>query len=249
MGYLSVARRLVASSRPGGRFFEDRFSTENMTVRVDILRPASTRGWVLTEVKSFTMTSRSSRKEAKRDVAFQICVLEEAGVRLERAEVMHLDPEYVHPEDGNLFTLSGLTGEIDDQVKEAREKAPEFVSVLRRDEPPGLWPSRACNTCDCPQDCHDLPEHSVLTLPRYYYQGYLDGLIEEGRWTSEELAVHQNLKPRHQNYIQAVRSGEPFIGSSAVERALSELRYPLYFLDFEAIDCALPPFEDTSPWG
>ncbi|MCS4178184.1 hypothetical protein GGP96_002929 [Salinibacter ruber] len=237
-----------AQLQPTRPLFEVRFSVGDMTIRVDVLRPAPSDGWVLTEVKSSTMTSRSSRKKARQDVAFQAYVLGRAGLPLQGAEVMHLNPEYVHPDGGELFARTDLTGELGEQIQEARENAPEFTSVLRRDEPPNLWPSRACNTCDCPEACHDLPEHSVLTLPRYYYQGYLDELIEEGKWTLEELAGHPNLKPRHQNYIQAAQAGEPFVDRSAVESALAELEYPLYFLDFEAIDYALPPFEGTSPW-
>ena len=236
-----------AQLQPTRPLFEVRFSVEDMTIRVDVLRPAPSGGWVLTEVKSSTMTSRPSRKKARQDVAFQAYVLGRAGLPLQGAEVMHLNPEYVHPGDGELFARTDLTGELDEQIQEAREKAPEFTSVLRRDEPPNLWPSRACNTCDCPEPCHSLPEHSVLTLPRLYY-GHLDEIIEEGRWTLEELQGHSHLKPKHENYIQAARSGEPFVDKSAVESALAELEYPLYFLDFEAIDYALPPFEGTSPW-
>jgi hypothetical protein len=194
------------------------------------------------------LSRRSSKKKAKQDVAFQVHVLDKVGLPLEGAEVMHLNPEYVHPDDGELLTRTDLTGELDEQIQEAHEKAPEFTAVLGRNEPPNLWPSRACNTCDCPETCHDLPEHSVLTLPRYYYQGHLDELIEEGRWTLEELVGHPNLKPRHENYIQAARSGEPYVDTTEVQSALGELEYPLYFLDFEAIDYALPPFEGTSPW-
>ncbi len=233
--------------QPTRPLFEARFAVGDMTVRVDVLRPAPSGGWVLTEVKSSTMTSRSSRKKAKQDVAFQVHVLDQAGLPLDRAEVMHLNPDYVHPDEEELFTQRDLTGELDEQIQEAREKAPEFAAVLDRDEPPMLWPSRTCNTCDCPEPCHDLPEHSVLTLPRLYY-GHLDEIIDEGRWTLEDVEGHPHLKSKHRNYIQAAQSGEPYVDTPEVQRALSELEYPLYFLDFEAIDYALPPFEGTSPW-
>jgi hypothetical protein len=227
--------------------FEVRFSAGDMTVRVDVLRPGPSDGWALTEVKSSTMTSRSSTKKAKQDVAFQTYVLDKAGLSVEKKEVLHLNPEYVHPGDETLFTRTNLTGKLDEQVQEAKEKAPEFVAALGQDEPPNLWPSRACNTCDCPTPCHDLPEHSVLTLPRLYY-GHLDEIIEEGRWTLEELKGHPHLKPKHENYIKAAQAEEPYVDTAEVRSALSELEYPLYFLDFEAIDYALPPFEGTSPW-
>ena len=57
------------------------FSVEGMTVRVDVLRPAPSSGWAVTEVKSSTMTSLSSKK-AEQDVALQVHVLEKAGVPL-----------------------------------------------------------------------------------------------------------------------------------------------------------------------
>jgi hypothetical protein len=233
--------------QPTRPLFEVRLSVEDMTVRVDVLRPGPSGGWVLTEVKSSTMTSRSSRKKAKRDVAFQVHILRKAGVPLKGAEVMHLNPEYVHSDDAELFRQKDLTGELDELIQEAREKAPEFTAVLGCEEPPTLWPSRACNTCDCPEPCHSLPEHSVLTLPRLYY-GHLDEIIDEGRWTLEEVEGHPHLKPKHENYIRAARSGEPYVDTAEVQSALGELEYPLYFLDFEAIDYALPPFEGTSPW-
>ena len=239
----------LQSTRP---LFEVRFSVGDMTVRVDVLRPGPLGEWVVTEVKSSTMTSRSSRKKAKQDVAFQVHVLDNAGLSLEGAEVMHLNPEYVHPDDGDLFIRTDLTGELGERIEEAREKVPEFTTVLGRDEPPTLWPSRACNTCDCPEPCHDLPEHSVLTLPRLYY-GHLDQITDQGRWTLEELQGHTHLKPKHRNYIQAAQSGEPYVDTPEVQIALTELEYPLYFLDFEAIDYALPQYalpqyRDTSPW-
>ncbi|MBB4090965.1 hypothetical protein [Salinibacter ruber] len=82
-----------AQLQPTRPLFEVRFSVEDMTVRVDVLRPGPSGGWVVTEVKSSTMTSRSSRKRARQDVAFQAYVLSEAGLPLEAAEVMHLNPE------------------------------------------------------------------------------------------------------------------------------------------------------------
>jgi hypothetical protein len=58
---------------------------------------------MLTEVKSSTMTSRSSKK-ARKDVAFQVHVLGKAGVPVERVKVMHLNPEYVHPDYEKLLS-------------------------------------------------------------------------------------------------------------------------------------------------
>lgn len=86
-----------------------------------------------------------------------------------------------------------------------------------------------------------------LILRRLYHV-HLDAVIEEGPWTLNELRGHPHLKPKCENDIQAARLGEPYVDTSEVQKALAELEYPLYVLDFEAIDGALPPFEGPSAW-
>jgi len=38
------------------------------------------------------------------------------------------------------------------------------------------------------------------------------------------------------------------INPGPIKKMLSELRYPLYFLDFESVATAVPLFDDSSPW-
>jgi hypothetical protein len=81
----------------------------------------------------------------------------------------------------------------------------------------------------------------VLTLPRLHYE-HLGEIIAEGRWTLGGVQGHSHLKSKHENYVQAARSGEPYVDKpEARTRALSELAFPLYFLDFEAIDTPYRP--------
>lgn len=99
------------------------------------------------------------------------------------------DQKKLHPERGSSL-LESRTSEF------GRQARTSLSPILGRDKPPDLWPSRACSTCGCPKARYYLPERSVLTLPRDY-QGYLDELSEEEKWTLEELAEPQVLRAGH----------------------------------------------------
>jgi hypothetical protein len=76
----------------------------------------------------------------------------------------------------------------------------------------------------------------------------MDDMLVEEKATLEEIDDHTHLKPRHSNYIEAVRTGEPHVDDAEIRALLDDLEYPIHFFDFEAIDYALPKFEGTSPW-
>jgi len=223
--------------------FEPVFLHNGMLVRADVLRPCSSGGWVLTEVKSTT----SIDKEEKHDVAFQKYVLEGAGLNLERVEVMHLNSDYRHPDNGNLFEITDLTGALGTFLQGVRENAPSLSEVLQQPDSPEQVLIRECKGCDYQDRCWDLPEQSLFTLPRVPWQ-HEDRLLEQGLFSLDEVEGHEVLKPRHKRHIEAVREGKPHVNEEGIREALAELKYPLHFLDFEAIGKALPWLDGTGPW-
>jgi hypothetical protein len=233
--------------QPGEPLFEVTVQDGPMLARIDVLRPHPAGSWILTEVKSSTLGQRASEKEAKRDLAFQLTLLERLELDVAWAEVMHLNPDHTRPGQKPLFRTTKLEDGQENYVEEVLENAPRLSEVLSRPEPPSLWPSRECNSCDCPEKCHDLPEHSIFTLPNLHWS-HMEDIIAEGKATLNEVSGHPHLKPRHERYIEAVRSGEPYVDEPAIRDALAELNAPIHFFDFEAIDYALPKFGGTSPW-
>jgi hypothetical protein len=55
---------------------------------------------------------------------------------------------------------------------------------------------------------------------------------------------------RNKENIQVIahRSGKPHIDKKAIEEFLKELKYPLYFLDFETINPAIPAYDNSRPF-
>lgn len=236
-----------ALKRREGPLFEPAFLYEDLLVRADVLRPATSGGWILTEVKSST----SADKEEEQDVAFQKHVLEGAGLSLAGVEIMHINSDYRLQGDGdldgNLFEFTDLTGKLEGRLEEVRQRAPELAEVLRQEEPPEQTLIRECKGCDYQDRCWDLPEHSLFTLPDVPWQ-HEDTLLEEGRHKLGELEGHDLLKPRHERYIQAAREERPYVEEAEIRDILDTLEYPLHFLDFEAIGRAIPQVEGAKPW-
>ena len=84
--------------------YEAAVEYQGVLVRVDILRRLDDGTYELTEVKSGTKFDEGKHVP---DVAIQLFVLESSGLPVARANLMHLDPDYVHP-GGTTYRLSDL---------------------------------------------------------------------------------------------------------------------------------------------
>ena len=49
-------------------------------------------------------------------------------------------------------------------------------------------------------------------------------------------------------HAQAIRTGEPVIDREAIRASLGELEFPLYFLDYETFNPAVPLFRGYQPY-
>ncbi len=67
-------------------------------------------GWVVTEVKA----TKSVKPQHYADAAVQAQVVERAGLPVTRVELMHLNGEHRHPDQGPLFIRADITSEVDD---------------------------------------------------------------------------------------------------------------------------------------
>jgi hypothetical protein len=88
---------------------EASFIEDDIFVAVDALskEPA---GWVVTEVKA----TKSVKPQHYADAAVQAQVVERAGLPVTRVELMHLNGEHRHPDQGPLFIRADITSEVAD---------------------------------------------------------------------------------------------------------------------------------------
>ena len=127
--------------------YEAAFTFEGIRILADVLQPNGGGSFDLIEVKS--TTGYDSAKHLA-DVAIQLYVLEQSGIPVNRAWLMHLNNQYVY-QGGDydlqqLFTLAGVTEEARQFVADSvPDELAAMWEVLRWDEPPDIATGGHCN--------------------------------------------------------------------------------------------------------
>ena len=238
---VEATRRAIDEGAPvilEASFFED-----NIFVAVDVLSKEPN-GWVVTEVKA----TKSVKEQHYADAAVQTHVVERAGLPVTRVELMHLNGDHRHPDEGPLFTRAVSSNE----VAALRVGSPAQAAAQGRmlEGPlPDVEPGPHCTTpYDCPflARCHaPAPDHAIDELNGIRAPA-LGELREKGVETIEKIPSDFPLKPLHARHRAAVLQKE-IIDEPGLERALAAYRHPIAMLDFETVGPALPVWNGCSP--
>lgn len=224
--------------------FEASFLHQGVFVAVDVLQRTA-RGWHLLEVKSSTKV----KDEHHADIAVQRWVAMGAGLKVERAQLMHLNGACRYPELSDLFTRVDLTKEARALEREVAGEASAQLSMLTG-ECPELAEGTDCERpypCPFSDRCHKrLPAHHISTLYRVGDKAlaeYADAGIERVR----ELDVASVSSAIAKRQVRAVKAKQTVVEPGLVA-SLAKLRAPLAFLDFETVGFAIPRYPECTPW-
>jgi hypothetical protein len=230
--------------------FEGAFAYGGVLVRPDVLVRLADGSWDLYEVKSSTKV----KPENISDVAVQVWVLEGAGLKIRRANLMHLDNTYVY-QGGDydltrLFAAEDSTAEVCNWLADLPVLVEEMLSILAAPEPQRRIGKQCDNpyTCGFHGYCHDsLPERSITKLPRVT-DDLIAALLAAGITCIDDVPpMFPGLTTAQRTVCETVRRGTPRYGAG-LARSLGGLAFPVHFLDFETFMSALPLYEGTRPW-
>ncbi len=249
----AVATTKVAlADRSVPAIYEAAFTHDDIRVRVDILVRNGGGDFDLVEVKSSTRV----HDQYIPDVAIQLYVVEGAGIKVRRAFLLHIDSDYVYeggPYDvDRLFRLEDVTN---DARKFVQSSAPSALADMRqalgRDTVPAIEIGRHCTRpykCEFYEHCREgVPDHHVEQLPRAS-AGLLDELTGAGVYSIDDIpAGYSGLSALQQRVRDCVATGQPY-ADPGLRAALQEVTYPVYFLDFETFNPALPVYPGTRPY-
>jgi hypothetical protein len=224
--------------------FEGRFQAGDVRIRADILIPEDD-GCALVEVKS----SSSVKAEHVVDAGIQAWVLRESGVRTTRVEVMHLNREYRHPAQGDLFTRTDITEAVSTFLPTVPSRLSKFSDVIAGDLPTHPIGAHCFEPWDCPFHKRCWPEdpHHISTL---YNTGPKRTLahMANGIQSIFDLPASQKLPDIARRQLRSLRENR-IIVESGLAGALEPFEGSLGYLDFETVTRALPVWEGLPPWG
>ena len=200
----------------------------------------------LYEIKS----SSSVKTEHKYDVAFQVLVCE-ANFPLRDTYLVHVNKEYV--KDGEvdlaqLFVIEDLKEDVENLKDEIAATREDAFQVASSPSSQGIAECLKPKECICTSLCHpNLPEYPIFDLPRLHKNKAIQ-LKSMGIASLLDIPPEFTLTDPQSRIVTAVKNGKPFINHEAINVELERLEYPLYFLDYESYNPAVPLYDGYKPY-
>lgn len=230
---------------------EASFMYDNCFCSVDLLRIIGGKVQLI-EVKSST----EIHDIYYHDMAYQYYVLKKCGLPVESVWNMHINNQYVRQGDldlKQLFTLEDCT----QQILEMQEEIPEQIAEALRCVTGAQEPNRELDVyCDEPYECaykgychRYIEQPSVFSLNRLRttrkYELYRQGIVSYADIVREQPKLSDK---QYQQVYAAYEDQPPKVDTEKIKEFLDTLQYPLYHLDFETYQQAIPQFDGVKPY-
>lgn len=227
------------------------FITDSLSCRSDILVKNDDGTWDIYEVKSSTEV----KEDHLFDVAFQRTCIEQAGIRIARTFLVHINSSYVRRGDVDvtqLFTTVDITNDVATILPLAQQEIARALEVLTWSKAPSaLHISQCSNPAKCVflscyfSELQDDSLHAIATsLPKEKLIALLErGLLTPGQVPADVFAALDGVKLPGAHEEQTVSVNKEMIAAE-----FERLVYPLYFLDYETFFPAVPIFDGYHPY-
>jgi hypothetical protein len=197
--------------------------------------------WNAYEVKSSTSISETYLNDA----ALQYYILSNSGIEIN---------EYTRQGEldiNELFTIESVLEYILPMQDSIKENVERLKQIITKNRMPGIDISEHCHNpykCGFFNYCREhIPEDSIFDFSGMHlkkkYEMYKEGIIK-----LDDVPDDYSLNKNNKRQLEVYNSGESIIDKEAIENFLSDLNYPLFFMDFETFQPAVPLFDSSRPY-
>ncbi len=229
--------------------FEASLIFDNAYARADILVPVNEDKWDLIEVKSSTEV----KTENICDMSIQKYIFAGAGLKIRDCILMHINNKYERFGDINpdqLFTFADKTAQVDAGMKNVRPNLQKIRSIISTKSIPDIKIGPQCKnpyTCPLIENCWSfLPDNNVNDLYRLGDKAF--DLMDNGILKITDIPEDYKLSGTQRIQYNSLKNKNVFIDKPEIKLFLKQLVYPLFFLDFETFNTAIPLFDNVRPY-
>lgn len=229
--------------------YEAAFIFDGVLCYMDVLHRDS-EGWKAIEVKGSTKL----KDYYLDDTAVQYFVITKSGLELADISVAYIYNKYVKQgeiEPEKLFKIESVFDTAKEKQEEVAANIENFKEIISQNEIPetdiGIYCLKPF-VCDFYGHCwKHIPENSVFNIENLYksrkFDLYYNGIVDfEDIPTDYPLSVTQKLQ------VESHLNGKVTIEKEQLQKFLSKLKYPLYFLDFESFQPVVPLYDQSRPY-
>jgi hypothetical protein len=234
---------LAAIEAGSGTILEATFRAGQYRVLTDLVQRLADDSWHLIEVKSATKVKRAHIP----DLAFQRYVMELAGYQVSKCSVLHANTAGHSPDISSLFTEVDVTEQVTAYLPSVAPNLEPMAALLENDaDIPEMQFKKVCVSCDFQTHCWagiDRP-----TIYNAIDARNIPAMEAQGIFYIDDIPADTELPGAIRTLVDRMQQRRIDINPEPIKKMLGDLRYPLYFLDFESIATAIPLFDDSSPW-
>lgn len=229
--------------------YEATFEFDGILIMIDILNISDNKV-VINEVKSSTEV----KDVYLHDASIQYFVLNGLGYDVKQVNVIHINNNYVRGEKldiNQLFSIVDVTYEVKELQSNIKNNLEIFRKILSKENEPNIDIGIHCNdpySCDAIDYCwKHIPEYSIFDILRLQskkkFELYKNGILEFSQIKDlNPFSVSQQIQ------IESELENKIIVNKEAIKEFVNSLTYPIYHLDFETFQQAIPEFIGLSPY-
>ncbi len=191
------------------------------------------------------------------DLAFQVYLARKIGHKVTGAYLMRLNKQYVRAGEidlNKLFVIEDVLSYVDEVLPRVKEDIQILTKILTSSsEPKGpcccLNKGRSNHCTTFAIHNKDVPSYSVHDLTAIgRSKKKLDELIDSGIYDILDIPDGFEFGKKIQKQVEVHKRGKDSIDYETIESELKTLQFPLYFLDYESFNPAIPRFSGYKPY-
>ena len=234
--------------------YEATFNYQGILVMVDILHIDSNGEVSIYEVKSSTEV----KDIYLHDVSIQYYVLKNLGFNIKSANVIHINNKYIRDEAlylDNLFKIADVTDDAIALQENIPNTLKSFENYLSNSEyEPKIDIDKYCKKpydCDAREYCwkiqKEIPDYSIFNIFNLGSAKQKE-LYNQGIVKIEDIPDDFKMTENQTKAVKNHKSKTTYIDNEKIKDFVSSLSYPIYHLDFETFQQAIPQFNGIKPF-
>ena len=246
----SVEKTLEFINKGENIIYEAAFLFDDVLAALDILVKDKD-GWKAYEVKSSAKVSATYVKDA----AIQYYTITNSGIDLKDISIVHINNQYT--KDGELdihqlFTIESVYNQVLEFLPQIPNEVRRLKDVIESSEIPQIDIGLHCTDpydCDFKGTCwKHVPDYSVFDIANLRNKKKFD-LYNQGLMSLDQIDLREtSLNANQVLQVESEVNGTTHIETDQIRGFVKELSYPLYFLDFETINPAVPIYDGSKPY-
>lgn len=233
--------------------YEATFNFSGILVMVDILTISNGEIFIY-EVKSST----EIKDIYLHDVSIQYYVLQNLGFKIKSANVIHINNEYIRGDEldiNQLFKIVDVTNEVISMQSNIPNVLNKFEAYLEdRENEPNIDIGKHCNTpyeCDAKEYCwkvqRQIPDYSIFNIFNLGSKKQIE-LYSRGIINIDDIPHDFDMTAIQAGAVENYKSKITYIDIENIKSFLQNLTYPIYHLDFETYQQAIPEYKGLKPF-